>query len=83
MRMAFNALAGNEDDHARNHAVIWEQGGWRLSLCTMCFQYLAKALRKHFQCRLASTGQGFPEPTCLANIGILRLAKKKLLPSWI
>jgi len=31
MRMAFNALAGNEDDHARNHAVIWEQGGWRLS----------------------------------------------------
>lgn len=31
MRMAFNALAGNEDDHARNHAVIWEGGRWRLS----------------------------------------------------
>lgn len=32
-RMLFNALIGNDDDHPRNHAVIWRQAGqrWRLS----------------------------------------------------
>lgn len=32
-RMVFNALAGNDDDHPRNHAAIWRQdeGRWRLS----------------------------------------------------
>ena len=30
-RMAYNALVGNSDDHPRNHAVIWQQGRWRLS----------------------------------------------------
>lgn len=30
-RMAYNALAGNADDHPRNHAIIWVGGGWRLS----------------------------------------------------
>lgn len=30
-RMAYNALAGNNDDHPRNHAVIWLDGVWRLA----------------------------------------------------
>jgi len=30
-RMAFNALIGNEDDHARNHGIIAGTGGWRLT----------------------------------------------------
>lgn len=32
-RMVFNALCGNDDDHPRNHAVIWVQkeNKWRLS----------------------------------------------------
>ncbi|MDH4557865.1 type II toxin-antitoxin system HipA family toxin [Pseudomonas sp. BN417] len=30
-RMAYNALVGNSDDHPRNHAVIWQDGVWRLS----------------------------------------------------
>lgn len=32
-RMIFNALSGNDDDHPRNHAVIWRQqeNRWRLS----------------------------------------------------
>jgi len=30
-RMCYNALVGNSDDHPRNHAVIWVDGGWRLS----------------------------------------------------
>ena len=32
-RMIFNALCGNDDDHPRNHAVIWQQqeNKWRLS----------------------------------------------------
>lgn len=30
-RMCFNALVGNDDDHPKNHAVIWIGGGWRLS----------------------------------------------------
>lgn len=30
-RMCYNALAGNGDDHPRNHAVIWIGGQWRLS----------------------------------------------------
>lgn len=30
-RMCYNALAGNSDDHPRNHAVILIQGQWRLS----------------------------------------------------
>lgn len=30
-RMAYNALVGNGDDHARNHSVIWLDGRWRLS----------------------------------------------------
>ncbi|WP_264313340.1 type II toxin-antitoxin system HipA family toxin [Pseudomonas putida] len=30
-RMCYNALVGNSDDHPRNHAVIWLDGGWRLS----------------------------------------------------
>lgn len=30
-RMAYNALVGNGDDHARNHSVIWVDGCWRLS----------------------------------------------------
>lgn len=32
-RMIFNALVGNDDDHPRNHAVVWnaEQRCWRLS----------------------------------------------------
>jgi len=32
-RMLFNALCGNDDDHPRNHAVIWmeDEGKWRLS----------------------------------------------------
>lgn len=30
-RMCYNAMAGNSDDHPRNHAVIWLDGQWRLS----------------------------------------------------
>jgi serine/threonine-protein kinase HipA len=32
-RMVFNALCGNDDDHVRNHAVVWSAGErrWRLS----------------------------------------------------
>lgn len=32
-RMVFNAMCGNDDDHVRNHAVVWSQGEgrWRLS----------------------------------------------------
>lgn len=30
-RMCYNALAGNGDDHPRNHAVLWVGGQWRLS----------------------------------------------------
>jgi serine/threonine-protein kinase HipA len=32
-RMIFNALIGNDDDHPRNHAVVWRQSEnkWRLS----------------------------------------------------
>ncbi len=30
-RMLFNALIGNSDDHPRNHAFLWIDGGWRLS----------------------------------------------------
>lgn len=32
-RMIFNALCGNDDDHPRNHAVIWmqQENKWRLS----------------------------------------------------
>ncbi len=32
-RMIFNAMCGNDDDHVRNHAVVWSQdeGRWRLS----------------------------------------------------
>ncbi len=31
LRACFNALTSNTDDHPRNHAVVWEDGGWRLS----------------------------------------------------
>lgn len=30
-RMCYNALAGNGDDHPRNHAITWNAGQWRLS----------------------------------------------------
>jgi serine/threonine-protein kinase HipA len=30
-RMIFNMLVSNDDDHLRNHAVILDKGGWRLS----------------------------------------------------
>lgn len=30
-RMCFNALIGNEDDHPKNHAVLFTGGQWRLS----------------------------------------------------
>ena len=30
-RMVFNAMAGNTDDHLRNHAFLREKQGWRLS----------------------------------------------------
>lgn len=30
-RMTFNAMAGNIDDHLRNHGFLREQQGWRLS----------------------------------------------------
>jgi serine/threonine-protein kinase HipA len=31
-RMAFNILVGNDDDHLRNHAFLFDGKGWRLSL---------------------------------------------------
>lgn len=31
LRVVFNALISNLDDHPRNHAVVWDEGGWRLS----------------------------------------------------
>jgi serine/threonine-protein kinase HipA len=31
MRMVYNALTGNTDDHPRNHAIIYIEGCWRLS----------------------------------------------------
>lgn len=31
MRMCFNALVGNDDDHPKNHAVLFKDGKWRLS----------------------------------------------------
>lgn len=31
MRMIYNALVGNADDHPRNHAIIYIDGSWRLS----------------------------------------------------
>jgi serine/threonine-protein kinase HipA len=30
-RMAFNILVGNDDDHLRNHAFLFDGHGWRLS----------------------------------------------------
>ena len=30
-RMAFNVLCGNRDDHLKNHALIHDDAGWRLS----------------------------------------------------
>ena len=30
-RMIFNMLVSNDDDHLRNHAVIFDKAGWRLS----------------------------------------------------
>lgn len=30
-RMAFNILVGNDDDHLRNHAFLFDRKGWRLS----------------------------------------------------
>jgi len=30
--MAFNILVGNDDDHLRNHAFLFDGRGWRLSL---------------------------------------------------
>jgi len=30
-RMVFNILVSNDDDHLRNHAFLYESGGWRLS----------------------------------------------------
>jgi serine/threonine-protein kinase HipA len=30
-RMAFNILVGNDDDHLRNHAFLFDRRGWRLS----------------------------------------------------
>jgi serine/threonine-protein kinase HipA len=30
-RMAFNILVGNDDDHLRNHAFLFDGSGWRLS----------------------------------------------------
>lgn len=30
-RMVFNILVTNDDDHLRNHALLWEPAGWRLS----------------------------------------------------
>jgi serine/threonine-protein kinase HipA len=29
--MVFNILVTNDDDHLRNHALLWEPAGWRLS----------------------------------------------------
>lgn len=31
LRMVFNAMVTNNDDHPRNHALLHTQGGWRLS----------------------------------------------------
>ena len=31
LRMVFNALVTNNDDHPRNHALLQTMGGWRLS----------------------------------------------------
>jgi len=31
LRMVYNAMVGNADDHPRNHAVVYLNGGWRLS----------------------------------------------------
>lgn len=31
LRMAFNAMVTNNDDHPRNHALLQTRGGWRLS----------------------------------------------------
>ena len=30
-RMCFNALVGNDDDHPKNHAIIWIRDSWRLA----------------------------------------------------
>lgn len=30
-RMCFNALVGNDDDHPKNHAIIWREKCWRLA----------------------------------------------------
>ena len=30
-RMLFNVLCGNRDDHLKNHALLYDAGGWRLS----------------------------------------------------
>jgi serine/threonine-protein kinase HipA len=30
-RMCYNALVGNDDDHPKNHAVLFKDGQWRLS----------------------------------------------------
>jgi serine/threonine-protein kinase HipA len=31
LRMVFNAMVTNNDDHPRNHALVQTKGGWRLS----------------------------------------------------
>lgn len=31
LRMCFNAFVGNDDDHPKNHAIIYQAGQWRLS----------------------------------------------------
>ena len=65
-RLAFNVLASNLDDHLRNHAVVYDGNGWRLSPA-----YDLNPVPRHVKARHLSTAIHIDEdPTASIDLAI-------------
>jgi serine/threonine-protein kinase HipA len=75
VRMVYNALVGNADDHPRNHAVIYVDGKWRLSPMYDVLPILDEGSAKHLSMSVGIDGAKISRANLLSQYQHFGLAK--------
>lgn len=89
MRMVYNALIGNADDHPRNHAIIYTGGSWRLSPMYDALPLIDEGPAKHLSMSVGIDGAKLSRANLLSKHQHFSLTKDEaegtleLVASWV
>ena len=75
-RMCYNALVGNDDDHPKNHAVLFKDGQWRLSPMYDVVPALDGAPPPTLAMAVGQQGRGISHENILSHAGHFGLSRE-------